>query len=199
MNYIKIKNQGYIDCNSKFYSVLDILEETVEYDFKPGVNKLFGEIDSGIFGISFLISMYKYIDKQMLYAPQIACVDDKIITLKELSNYACYMDITFPLFSTNRSISQLVEVGLKKNKISKTKEDIRDLFQLDGDRFNLPVKKNGNEMFRAMAAIGFCFEKQIFCFPWLSKKRFDSYGKNITWLLDNLALQNKIVILPIGL
>jgi len=49
-----------------------------------------------------------------------------------------------------------------------------------------------------MAAIGFCHKKQVFCFPWLSKKRFDYYRGNITDVLNVLESLGKIIILPIG-
>ena len=76
MKKIFIKNRGYIDCKSGFYSVSDILDEESEYCFNVGVNMLRGEIDSGAFGISYLISMYDSIDKETLFLPHIAVVDD---------------------------------------------------------------------------------------------------------------------------
>lgn len=49
-----------------------------------------------------------------------------------------------------------------------------------------------------MASIGYCYKKQVFCFPWLSQKRFANYHSNITDLLDILANLNRIIILPMG-
>ncbi len=57
---ITIKNEGYIHCKSAFYSSEDILSLT-EYIFTKGINMLNGDIDSGVWAISYLLSMmYKY-------------------------------------------------------------------------------------------------------------------------------------------
>ena len=72
------------------------------------------------------------------------------------------------------------------------------MFQLDEQRFERPISQVGNEVFRAMAAIGYAHEKEIFCFPWLSKERFDSYRNNLADLLPILEKIGKIAIIPIG-
>lgn len=49
-----------------------------------------------------------------------------------------------------------------------------------------------------MAAVGYVYGKEIFCFPWLSQNRFDYYHGNITDLLNILEGLKKVVILPVG-
>jgi len=49
-----------------------------------------------------------------------------------------------------------------------------------------------------MAAIGYAIGKDIFCFPWMSQNRFESFHSNIVGILPILESLNKIVILPIG-
>ncbi len=88
--------------------------------------------------------------------------------------------------------------GLKKYGRLETPENIRDMFHINSERFNRTLVGVGNEIFRSMAAIGFCHEKQVFCFPWLSKKRFNYYHGNITDVLNILESLGKIIILPIG-
>jgi hypothetical protein len=73
------------------------------------------------------------------------------------------------------------------------------LFCIDNERFERPLKGVGNEIFKAMAAIGFSYKKEIFCFPWLSNRRFESYHKNLTALLQILENLGKTVIIPIGI
>lgn len=75
----------------------------------------------------------------------------------------------FTLFSTGKSVRKLIMQGIKKNKLDCTPDDIKALFELDDQRFERPVKCVGNERFRAMAAIGYAYGKQVYCFPWLSK------------------------------
>ena len=103
INQITIKNSGYILCKSAFYTVTDILDER-EFTFKIGVNLLRGDIDSGIFGISYLMSMYKKIDTRTISMPHVATVDNKQMPLSVLANNCCYMDGVYTLFSTKRQI-----------------------------------------------------------------------------------------------
>ena len=73
------------------------------------------------------------------------------------------------------------------------------MFYIDSDRFERPLKNVGNEIFKAMAAIGFSYNKEVFCFPWLSNSRFESYHENLTTLLQVLEKSKKTVIIPIGI
>ena len=69
MKKFVIKNSGYITCHSVFYSVEDVLDEQTVYEFHRGINEMIGDIDSGIFGISYLLSMYEIIDKNTVFLP----------------------------------------------------------------------------------------------------------------------------------
>ena len=73
------------------------------------------------------------------------------------------------------------------------------MFQIDNDRFERSLASMGNEIFKAMSAIGFSYNKEIFCFPWLSSKRFNSYHRNLSVLLHILEKLGKIVIVPVGI
>lgn len=194
---IKIKNEGYILCNSSFYSVNDILTNR-EFNFVKGVNLLEGEIDSGIFGVSYLISMYDRINKKTIFAPFEATVNGETMHLSELSEYSCYLDQSHSLFSSKKTVRALVEQGLKKSKMVYSADEICNMFHISEIRFNRPINATGNEKFKVMSAIGFSNGKQIFCFPWLSKMRYESINNHMTNLLDTLASLGKIVILPIG-
>ena len=59
MNF-KVQTSGYINCKSSFYTACDTLNDFNIYEFTKGVNRLYGEIDSGVWAISYLISMYQY-------------------------------------------------------------------------------------------------------------------------------------------
>lgn len=198
INEIRIKNDGYIDCKSNFYRAIDILNESIEYTFTKGTNMTIGEIDSGNWGISYLISMYKSINSKTLFLPLQALVNNRIMDLSELAKYACYMDESCPMFSSKKTIRKMVESGLIKSGISKSSADIRQLFQITDVRFDRTLNEVGNERFKAMAAIAYSSGKQVYCFPWLSKKRFDYYQQNMTDLLCILDSLNMMSIVPVG-
>ena len=197
---IKFKNASYIYCKSKFYSAHVVMDGRREYEFCAGVNKLYGEIDSDIWGVSYLLSMYKNSKKRdmVILENSHLIVNEKNMPLQEILKYSCYMDEEYSLFASKKTIRKLVEQGIKENRMTETADDVRSLFHIDEDRFERPISGVGNELFRVMAAIGYCNNKQIYCFPWLSKKRFEQYHKNITDVLEILESLDMIAIVPIG-
>ena len=197
---ITIKNEGYIYCKSSFYSAQDILSNHSCYTFSSGINKLIGEIDSGNWAISYLISMYKHRPEDfVLFEHPKATINNKEISLIEISDISCYMDKIDPLFSSANSVKELIIQGLSHSKLNYSFDDIKNMFNLDGERFERPLDSVGNEVFNAMAAIGFAHNKEVFCFPWLSNSRFDSYHSRLVSLLQLLESLDKTIIIPIGL
>ncbi len=200
INNINIKSEGYVHCKSSFYSSHDILSDCSCYTFLPGINRLVGEIDSGNWAISYLLSMYKHRPKDfVLFEEPKLFVNNESISLDEFSDYACYMDNVYPLFSANKSVKEHIIQGLDHSKLNCSYDDIKNLFYMDSERFERPLKGVGNEIFKAMAAIGFSYKKEIFCFPWLSNRRFESYHENLTTLLRILENLEKTVVMPVGI
>lgn len=195
---INITSTGYVDCKSKFYSASDILNGS-NYNFNIGINLLTGEIDSGIWAVSYLLSMYKHRTKDfVLFDNYTVVINGEEISLNELEKFTCYMDTIHPLFSSKLSVKKLVEQGLRKIKLDFSTEDVKSIFDLNDQRFERPISCVGNEVFRAMAAIAFAHGKQIFCFPWLSQLRFESFHNNLEELLNILVKLNMVVVLPKG-
>lgn len=199
INNIKIHNEGYVFCKSTFYSSHDIIPSGTSYTFAPGINQLSGEIDSGVWAISYLLSMYGYNERDFILEKQpIVILNEKTILLNELVSCACYMDQLHHLFSTNKSVRECVIEGLNLYDDFCTVENVREIFQIDKERFERTINGVGNEKFKAMAAIGFANQKQLYCFPWLSKLRFDSYHEHMKVALAALESLGKTVILPLG-
>jgi len=196
---ITVKCEGYVQCKSIFYSVHDVLQNCSSFTFSQGINKLSGEIDSGIWAKSYLLSMYNHCPEDfVLFNKPVVLVDRQVFSLEDLSKHSCYMDNSYPLFNSKHSVKQLVENGLICNKSDFSCDDIKRMFCINDDRYERPLSGLGNEIFKAMGAIGVAFNKDIFCFPWLSNRRFEYYHKNITVVLKTLEELNKVVILPLG-
>ena len=198
INRLEAKCSGYIFCKSDFYTVLDIIDERQKFEFSSGINEIRGEIDSGIFAISFLLSMHEKVDSRLLAIPPTIVVDEKEMLISDFQSYSCYMDSSYKLFSSSKSVEELVSKGLKTSKLAYSSNDICDMFNMENFRFKQPIKAVGNERFRAMAAIGFSYGKSVFCFPWMSRRRFDSFSGHLTDTLQTLRSLNKISIVPIG-
>lgn len=196
---ISIANEGYITCKSRYYQCLDIIDYKT-YNFSSGINSLYGEIDSGNWAISCLLSLYRdKSDDFILTYPTMVEVNGNDIQIADLLKHSCYMDESYPLFSKHYSVDKLVSMGIRNNGLKLSAEDVRDLFHIDAERFSRPISGTGNEVFKCMAAIGYVNNKQVFCFPWMSQRRIDGFHKHLSGLLSILETLDMIVILPSGM
>lgn len=153
---IRLKCEGRIRSRSSFYTAQNIISEHDEYVFVNGINSLSGDIDSGTWGVSYLLSLYPYRSKDFcLFRQPELTVNGEAVSLKDFAKYSCYLDDKlYPLFSGNHPAKSIIQKALKKRGSDKTAEDIRALFQLTPERFGRPLKAMGNEKIRAMAAVG---------------------------------------------
>ncbi|MEE0859594.1 MAG: hypothetical protein U0M12_09060 [Acutalibacteraceae bacterium] len=73
--------------------------------------------------------MYKYRAKDFILfkQPQVT-VNKTAVSLNEFSEYSCYMDEIYPLFSTKSSIRKLVLKGIRKNNLEFSPDDIKELY-----------------------------------------------------------------------
>ena len=196
---ISVQGDGYVFCKSKFYSVHDLLHENLSYDFIRGVNMLVGDIDSGNWAVSYLLSMYMHRPKDFVLFDKPAVVaNGKPVAFAEISKLSCYMDELNPIFNTKLTPEKLVLRGLKHSHLNYTVNEIKEIFYLDDERFKRSIKSTGNEFFRMAAAVGFSYGKEVFCFPWLSQMRFRNFHGNISVLLEILEKLNKVVVVPLG-
>ena len=199
INELQFECDGYFHCHSRFYSSISIISNNKPFTFYSGINELVGERDSGGWAISYLLSMYTYKRKDSVINDELTVfINNQPISIKDLSKYTCYMDETYPLFSTRLSARRLIANGLKTSKSNLKVEEVKALFQLDDQRFERPISQMGNESIRAMAAVGYSYGKEVFCFPWLSQSKFESYQKNIVYAIEMLEKLNKMIILPCG-
>ena len=196
INQIDAQIDAYISCQSIYYRVLDSVEATKTYTFSVGPNFLLGEIDSGNWAVSYILSMYPS-EKNMIFHSNIN-VNGKPASIKSISQSACYMDISYPLFSSKKSVYNLIRKGIKRNHLPITAEEVCELFLIDSQRATRPVKAVGTEQFKCMAAIGYVHNKTIFCFPWLSRTRYDNYHNHMPELCEILEKLEVISIIPIG-
>lgn len=192
-------NFGTVNCKSRFFSSLSVLPSLKIFRFSVGANYAFEEIDGGLWALCYAMTM-QGVDKEIFISeePEVQ-VNGKEFSFSELCSFCCYLDSLYPLFSGKISVKQKIEHELKKNALPYSAEEIESLFKIDGERFERPLSGVGNEIFKAMCAIGFAAGKEIFCFPWQSRRRFESYHLHIVQAIDSLTELGKIVIIPLGL
>ena len=196
---ISVIGDGFVSCRSGFYRSENILSEHTRYNFTKGVNRLEGDIDDENWSVSYLLSMHSIRPKDFILFGDVKVeINGEASTLAEIEKYTCYMDSLYPDFGKRKTVRQLVTVGLKNNKMTETADNLSEMFCMSMDRFDRPVRAVGNERSKAMAAIGYSRGKLVYCFPWLSKSRFDYFHGNMTGLLEILERLGVVVILPVG-
>lgn len=205
MDSIKITNDGYVNCKSRFYTSSDLLFENDIYSFHRGENILRGEIDSGVWAVSYLLSMYTYAPKDfVLFQPATAEVDGATVGLDELSKKACYMDYTYyPLFRSRASVRQLIKRGLNQTHLTLfgaplTVDDVCEMFMFDDERSQRRIAYCGNESVSSMAAVGYAFGREIFCYPWHSVKRFNCFRYRFYYAFELFERLGLMAIVPVG-
>ena len=206
MNSIKISNWGYVECKSGFYTSSDLLSEKDIYCFHCGENILRGEIDSGVWAVSYLLSMYTCAPKDfVLGQPAVAEVDGVTVGLGELSKRTCYMDKThYPLFRSKASVRRLIERGLRKTHLTLsgvplTVDDVCDMFRLDDERSRRRISRGGSEALFSMAAVGYAHGRDIFVIPGIVYCALIVFQYRLYYTFELFEQLGLTAIVPVGL
>ena len=105
INNIIIQNNGYVYCKSCFYTCDDILPTDKAYTFGSGTNKLVGEIDSGNWAVSYLLSMYKHRPQDfVLFGEPTLTINGKMISLNEASSILAIWTKSFIPYSLHQKV-----------------------------------------------------------------------------------------------
>ena len=197
MEKISLRNvSGYFTINTQFYNI-NCTCDNYSMDLNQGLNVLYGDIDTGGNAISYTLSMAKYAKKNIVLFPESQIIVYEVISdFNTIGDDCCFIDEGYPLFYKKRSVRKNIEIALKKSKLNCSSKDVKDIFEISNERYNYSLNRIGNERLRCLAAIGYAYNKQIYCFPWTSEKMIRYYGKNMTSLLDILLIENKMILLP---
>ena len=192
--------EGYIRCKADFGEIM-VSCNKISCIFEQGITLLNGDVDSGSWGISYIISMMSQFPKPsddfIFFTDLNLYINDKRSSVEQINDISCYMDLTYSNFNKELTVSESVEKYLAiNNTLGFSSEDLRNIFMIDKQRYNYPLKGVGNARFRCMAAIGCAMNKSVFCFPWVSKRMMNYYGKNLSCALESLKMLGKIILLP---
>lgn len=72
-------------------------------------------------------------------------------------------------FFSSKSIRNQIEKGLKKTnyKNAKSVDDIAKIFELTPEKIDRSIDHVSAMRFKASLAIGYAYDKKIYCFPWM--------------------------------
>jgi hypothetical protein len=94
-----------------------------------------------------------------------------------------------------KTIRQHILAGIKDASQLKL-EEIIEIFGLSHTRLDRPIHSISNERWNASAAIGFAYNRKIYCFPWLNSYWIKRLEPRISEIINVLTASGYIVILP---
>lgn len=161
------------------------------YCFKSGeIYGLVGAVNSFGTAISYLMTGWSN-----LYNNKIM-IDKKVISQKELQFLSCYVQRS-PYHTIPGLLSVREEINKGIKKIGKSAEEIIRKFSLTENRLDRKLVYTGNESWRASLAIGYAYDKKIFCFPYVDKICDEELQRiNLTYFIEMLKKDNCIIIIP---
>ena len=183
-------------CDLFHYGILndysDRINLTLESGHLYGVIGEFGEGGAAIsYGLSGRLPSYE----------GSVWVNDSEVKREELRSLAWYVgyDIHSPKESRRlykHSIESQVKEGIAKAGQPFSVKEVQNMFKISDERFSRNIKYVSGERYKASAAIGYAFDKQIFCFPWMNSRDLFHQKEHITNIVSVLLKANKIVLLP---
>lgn len=95
-----------------------------------------------------------------------------------------------------RTIKEQIEQGVSERLTVSDYSTIQEMFQISNERIERNIAFLSGERWKASAAIGYAYGKQIFCFPWMNSKDFEHLKEQLTNIVNVLLDADCIVIMP---
>lgn len=196
--HLIIKNfGGHFVCKSNF-NISKITVSEFTDTFFNGVTVLQGEIDSVGWVLCYALAFCGKDRRIIIDTNSKIDFNGENYQLDKFSQKVGYIDpVIYSSFIKRRvTVRQYIYHILSKSKSIISIEEVKNAFNLSGNRFNRPLCENGNETLRAIAAIEYAKDKEVFCFPWFSTKMLSYYWGHVEAICDFLNQKKKIVLLP---
>lgn len=164
------------------------------YVFYPGIYVLKGEFGTGGWALTEIVC-----GREKGFSGKIL-LNGRSIDWLELQEISCYVGdktkIKGQCFGEKQTIHKQIDYAVSKGlAYGKSVEEIREMFKLSEGRFERPIQKCSGERWRISMAVGYAFEKQIYCFPWVNR----TFLQSLTCFricLQHLMDVNAIVLIP---
>ena len=108
------------------------------------------------------------------------------------------VDVSKTWYGKSLSVARLIQKGLEQSHRNIDIKEVIELFGLSDSRINMTLNELSWEKWRASIAIGYAFNKKVFCFPWGDTAFINDLILNvgIHRCLDILTKDGAMVILP---
>jgi ABC-type thiamine transport system ATPase subunit len=160
------------------------------YSFEKGITALIGGRDSGAAGLSYLAS------GRCSFNGCTVRIDGRQVTQRELSEDSLLF-ASMPGFQSMLTVRQLIKRALRHNAGSGYDVSaIAEKFRLTPERLDRRLQYNGNERYRASAAVGYAYGKHIYSMGYMESCLFrKNYKACLIPFLELLRDEGMTVIL----
>ncbi|WP_435171924.1 hypothetical protein [Paenibacillus glycanilyticus] len=206
------------------YSMIDSIRD-FNLTIEPGkIYGLVGSFGSGGWLLSyFLAGKEELLSECLDMSHSIITLDDHPVNNDVLKRISCYVgegvaEFPYRSFKTYpgpftwkikgvRSVADQIKEGIKRSGNPLSLEQIALLFELTGmdkpkryqGRIYRPLEFNSGERWRASMAIGYAFQKKLYCVPWIEPHGlFYILGQLGRKLLGILRESGASVIIPVS-
>ncbi|MDI4645862.1 hypothetical protein [Cohnella hashimotonis] len=205
--HITIKELNYNEAPTIFnrFSMIDSIKDFT-MDIQSG--RIYGVI--GGLGLGGWLLSYLLAGKGMDYKSSSSItMNQKSISSSDMRNISCYIGegvaeypygkkYFCPFLKKRITVKDQINQGIKTSNNKYSVQQICELFELSV-RADRPLEANGIEVWRASIAIGFAFQKALFCAPWLEAQWFpyllNAYNKRF---FSILKAHGSAVLLPVS-
>lgn len=166
------------------------------FKFQGGrIYSIIGEIGSGGWAISYLLSGKIPIEKEGLF------INGGKITVGEYLDIGWYVGEGSPNkqgFYNDRSVRKQIRRGLRQSKLGVLEDDIISKFDLSRERLDCKFSYLSWERWKASAAIGYAYGKKLYCFPFLNTAILNNIITNshLANYLNELKNDGACIIIP---
>ena len=142
-----------------------------EYTFDKGITALVGGVNSAAAGLAYLAS------GRCSFGGCTVSIDGIQVTRRELSEESCLLG-SMPGFQSILTVRQLIKRALSHNVNEGYDVDtVAGKFCLTPERMERKLQYNGNERYRASAAVGYAYGKHIYCVGYMEHFMFEKNYK----------------------
>ncbi|TCM96369.1 hypothetical protein EV294_105236 [Paenibacillus sp. BK033] len=223
---IQIRNLNSTSTPTLFhqYSMIDSIRD-FNLTIEPGkIYGLVGSMGSGGWLLSyFLAGKEELLSECLDMSHSIVTLDDDPVNNEVLKRISCYVgegvaEFPYRSFKTYpgpltwklkkvRSVADQIAEGIKRSGNPLTLGQIAGMFELTGldkpkryqGKIHRPLAFNSGERWRASLAIGYAFQKQLYCVPWIEPHGlFYILGQLGRKLLGILRDSGASVIIPVS-
>lgn len=194
MTQVEINDfMGSAYCHSQSYSSREGFLP-ITYQFLSGnVYGLISDFGRGSWGLTTCLG-----GKCETVIKGTVAVDRQTVNCNELRRYTCFvgerMINDIDPEQIGLSASKCIKRALEISKLPFTVDQIKEMFELSDERFDRDLNMVSGEIYRISIAIGFAFNKDIFCYPWMNTHDLSRYVDKKC--IEVLRKYKKIVLIP---